>query len=81
MLGEFYGMDLFHAYTLTKTCLCAGMKLCLPIEILNTLPEYKDKAHEQLPTFFHTHKLTDESQLKEIDSIINYLALHVQDLH
>ncbi len=27
MLGQFYGMDLFQAYTLTKTCLCAGMKL------------------------------------------------------
>lgn len=64
-----------------KQVRCAGMKLCLSIETLNTLLEYKDKAHEQLPIFFHTHKITDESQLKEIHSIINYLALHVQDLH
>lgn len=62
------------------------MKLCLSMEALITLQEYKHGAHEKFPqlpqpTFFHIHSIMYESLLKEIDSIINHLAVLVQDLH
>lgn len=59
---------------------CPGMKLRLSMETLITLHEYRHTAHGQLPSFFHTHITTYESQLREIDSIINRLALHVREL-